>query len=198
MRLFSHKNQLWMSSTVRQVEKDGLAEQVLGRLVEYPQPHLIDVKRMLRTPRVYEKNWSAICKPKKPLRFMYRPGHVVDEHGQDLVIHESPWDTGYFAGSSQVVRAGDKWLHLIHEARFIPGTQLRYYSHRFVAYDKDFKVVKISVPFCFNEKCIEFAAGMCIHPTDKMKLVISYGFKDREARIGTVLLSEVELFLGAS
>ena len=39
-----------------------------------------------------------------------------------------------------------------------------------------------------------------MHSSDRgnTKLVISYGFKDREARIGTVLLVEVELFLGAS
>jgi hypothetical protein len=39
---------------------------------------------------------------------------------------------------------------------------------------------------------------MCLHPSKRDTLVISYGFKDAEARIGTVLLSDVERFLGAS
>jgi hypothetical protein len=95
------------------------------------------------------------------------------------------------------------WLAITHEARFIPGTQLRYYMHRFIRYDKDFKVDKVSVPFYFREKCIEFCAGMCIFPkkankNEDLELVISFGFKDAEACIGTVLLSDVERFLGAS
>jgi hypothetical protein len=39
---------------------------------------------------------------------------------------------------------------------------------------------------------------MCINSHDPNQLVISFGFRDREARIGTVLLSDVERFLGAS
>jgi hypothetical protein len=65
-------------------------------------------------------------------------------------------------------------------------------------YDKDFKVVKISVPFYLREKCIEFVAGMCMHPKGPDRLVISFGFRDAEACLGTVLLSDVERFLGSS
>ena len=32
MRLFSHDGQLWTNSTVRQIDPDGLAEQVLARI----------------------------------------------------------------------------------------------------------------------------------------------------------------------
>ena len=95
------------------------------------------------------------------IRFMYRPGHVVDDHGQDLVINQNQWDIDHFSGGSQLVKVGDNWLYLIHEARFIPGTQLRFYMHRFVQLDNEFKVTKVSVPFCLNEKVIEFVAGMC-------------------------------------
>lgn len=196
MRLFSWNDQLWTSSTVRQIDPDGLAEQVLARI---DSDQLVDVKRMLRTPRVYEKNWSAItAEGTMPPRFMYRPGHVVDDNGQDVVIHPCVWDIGHFSGGSQVVELPDGWIYLVHEARFKPGTQLRYYSHRFVKFDNDFKVTKISLPFYFHEKEIEFAAGMCVHPADKSKLVISFGFRDREARIGTVLVSDVERLLAAS
>ena len=192
MRLFSYKGNLWTSSTIRQINPDGLAEQVLFRLGNDRY------RRMLRTPRLYEKNWAAIVEPGKSLRFMYHPGHVVDDHGQDVIVNASQWDVGALNGSSQLVRIGDRWLAITHEARLIPGTQLRYYMHRFIQYDNLFQVAKISVPFYFREKAIEFCAGMCLHPNRLQTLVISFGFKDCEACLGTVLLSDVELFLGAS
>jgi glycosyltransferase involved in cell wall biosynthesis len=193
MRLFSHTGSLWTSSTVRQIDPDGLAEQVLFRLGDDKY------RRMLRTPRLYEKNWAAIVERGKSLRFMYHPGHVVDDHGQDVIVNASQWDVGGLNGSSQLVRVGDRWLAITHEARFIPGTQLRYYMHRFIEYSRDFVVTKISVPFYFRGKCIEFCAGMCLHPNKKdPTLVVSFGFKDAEACIGTVLLSDVERFLGSS
>jgi tetratricopeptide (TPR) repeat protein len=193
MRLFSHTGSLWTSSTVRQIDPDGLAEQVLFRLGDDKY------RRMLRTPRLYEKNWAASVERGKSLRFMYHPGHVVDDHGQDVRINPSKWAVGGLNGSSQLVRVGDRWLAITHEARFIPGTQLRYYMHRFIEYSRDFVVTKISVPFYFRGKCIEFCAGMCLHPNKKdPTLVVSFGFKDAEACIGTVLLSDVERFLGSS
>ena len=199
MRLFSYNDQLWTSSTVRQIDKDGLAEQVLARIEPNPgQYFLTDVRRMLRQPRVYEKNWSAVTAPGIPLWFMYRPGHLVDDHGQDVIVHPYPFDIGHFAGGSQTIKMTDGWLYLVHEARFIPGTQLRHYMHRFVAFDNECRVRKVSVPFCLNEKGIEFVAGMCVNPYNPDQLVISYGFKDAEARIGTILISDVERLLGAS
>ena len=203
MRLFSWRNELWTNSTVRQIDPDGLAEQVLARIDkssgEFDRVYLTDMKRMLRTPRLYEKNWAAITvEGTMPPRFMYRPGHVVNADGQDVVIHPCVWDIGHFSGGSQLVELSEGWIYLVHEARFKPGTQLRYYSHRFVWFDNEFKVKKVSLPFYFYEKEIEFAAGMCRHPADKTKLVISFGFRDREARIGTVLVSDVERLLGAS
>ena len=71
---------------------------------------------------------------------------------------------------------------------------MRYYAHRFVFYDVDLAVVKISKPFVFHDKGIEFAAGMCIHPTTG-QLVISYGYHDNEARIATVDAAEVTEWL---
>ena len=199
MRLFPWREQLWTNSTVRQIDRDGLAEQVLARI---DGDQLVDVKRMLRTPRLYEKNWSALLTPHSPnpsvIKFVYRPGHVVDETGQDIVKHPNLQDIDQFAGGSQSIITPFGWIYLIHEARFFPGTQLRYYQHRFVQFDYEFKVKKVSLPFYFKEKAIEFAAGMCVHPVDNSKLVISYGFRDREARIGTVLVSDVERLLVAS
>ena len=52
----------------------------------------------------------------------------------------------------------------------------------------------ISKPFGFHEKTIEYAMGLCWHPDGK-RLVISYGFKDCEARLATVDPEEVIAWL---
>jgi hypothetical protein len=51
----------------------------------------------------------------------------------------------------------------------------------------------MSEPFVFNDRVIEFAAGMTW--LDASRLVISYGFKDEEARLGTILDTDVERML---
>jgi glycosyltransferase involved in cell wall biosynthesis len=193
MRIFSHEDELWTSSTVRQIHPDGNCEQVLARL---DGDKIVDVKRMLRQPRSTEKNWAPIVDG-LDLKFMWRIGEVVDADGTTIICHDTGLDTGHISGGSQLIPFAMGWLSVVHEARQLPNSPCRYYFHRFVQYDAEFKLVKLSRPFVFNEKGIEFAAGLCWHPTDPSLLVISYGFKDAEARIGTVTEDDVVRLLWA-
>lgn len=195
MRLFSWRGRLWTSSCVREMNSAGYCEQVLG-LLKYDQDCALgvtDLKRMIHEPREYEKNWVPIT-DKPDLQFMYRPGEVVDANGATVRKTEPLVDCHHMSGGSQIVPCSGGYLALVHEARLIPGGQVRYYAHRFVFYDVDLAVVKISKPFVFHDKGIEFAAGMCIHPTTG-QLVISYGYHDNEARIATVDAAEVTEWL---
>ena len=191
MRLFWWKGQPWTSSCVRQLNAEGMCEQVLARIgtptgdYEY---RLNDVKVLVRPTRLYEKNWAPVV-DNDQLSFVYRLGHMVDAHGGTSKLSDPPVAADNISGGTQLVRINGGFLSVVHEARFKPGTQLRYYSHRFVYFDHDFTVRKVSKPFVFNDKEIEFAAGMCLHPVTN-DLVISYGYQDKEARIATV--SQVE------
>lgn len=196
MRIFEHLNRLYASSTVRQIHWDGNCEQVLTRLDPCTGGYVhTDVQRMLREPRETQKNWAPICEPNGTIKFMWRPGEVVDQHGATVVKHDTGLATGHISGGSQLIPfSSDGWLALVHEARAMPGTHLRYYSHRFAYYDADFRLLKLSLPFVFHDKVIEFAAGLCRHPSNR-NLVISYGYKDNEARIATVSPEEVSTLL---
>ena len=196
MRLFPWKGDLWTSSTVRQIHPDGNCEQVLGRLViSGVNREVTDIKRMIHEPRQTQKNWQPIHNPADDsLRFLYRPGHVVDIHGNDLIVNPSPFDTGQINGGSQLIPFEDGWLSLHHEARLIPGRTIRHYWHRFIFHDANFRVRRISMPFVFEDRVIEFAAGMCWHPNNE-DLVISYGLRDCEARIATVSQRDVSRML---
>ena len=177
-----------------------LAEQVIARIGgpagggTSDKLELLDIVRMRREPRVYEKNWAPFV-DNGAIRFMYRPGHVVNDTGQDISKVDPPFAVGHFAGSGGLIKILGYWMGIIHEARYHLGTPHRYYQHRFMLYDeKDYRVRAISKPFVFNDKVIEFAAGLAHHPKEN-KIVISYGWKDCEARIATVKLSEVMEFI---
>lgn len=193
-RLFVHKHELWTSSTVRQLNREGYCEQVLAK-IDPTTLQFTNVKRMLRTPRQTEKNWMPICwdHPKliDQIKFMYKPGEIVDTDGKTLQKTEFPFATDTFCGGTQLVPLNGGWLGLIHEARIIPGRTRRYYQHRFVFYDTDFKNMRPSRPFVFHEKEIEYAAGIAVHPTQPNKIVISYGFQDNEARICSIDVLEL-------
>lgn len=196
MRLIPRGDELWCSATVRQLAADGQCEQVLTRLdtaVGGAYRHK-DMKRMLREPRVTEKNWSPILWQKAGL-FMDRPGRVINSDGHDVVKHEPPFATDNISGSSQVIQFEDGWLAVTHTAHALPNEPYkRYYHHRFIEYTADFAVRRVTLPFCFHDRVIEFCAGMC-WSLDNLSLIISYGFKDNEARIATVNADEVRRML---
>jgi glycosyltransferase involved in cell wall biosynthesis len=193
MRLFRWMGMLWTSSTVRQLHEDGNCEQVLARIEKDTglTVQLCDMRRMLREPRQTEKNWMPFVDRKDTLRFMWRVNEQVDVTGRTIRKFDTALSTDRLSGSSQVIPFGSGYLAVVHEAQTLPGSHKRYYYHRFVSYPKDMKSAYVSEPFYFNDKLIEFCAGLCYHP-DGHRLVLSYGSQDKEARVCTVLASEVE------
>ena len=85
------------------------------------------------------------------------------------------------------------WVALVHEARHIPGRPYnRYYQHRFVSFKPYGAVDKISQPFFFHDRQIEFAAGLALVDG---KLIASYGIMDKEAWLATMDPDEVIRFI---
>ena len=54
------------------------------------------------------------------------------------------------------------------------------YRHRFIVWDKDWNIVKVSRRFSFLEAEIEFAVGMCEYGDDYL---ITFGFQDNAAYV---------------
>jgi glycosyltransferase involved in cell wall biosynthesis len=195
VRLFEWGKELHGSATVRQIARDGQCEQVRFQIEDWDSDPRIGLRftRMLREPRVAEKNWSPWVRG-STLKFMYQPGFVVDKYGATEAINDTGLHSIDLRGGTQLVPFRSGWLSVVHEARQLPGSAKRYYWHRFVWYDDKGALQHMSVPFVFNERAIEFAAGMTW--LDASRLVISYGFKDEEARLGTILDTDVERMLG--
>ena len=84
-------------------------------------------------------------------------------------------------GGSQVISIGDYRFALIHEtflSRSPAGRKDGTYRHRFIVWDKDWNIVKVSKRFSFLEAEIEFAVGICEYGEDYL---ITFGFQDNAA-----------------
>jgi tetratricopeptide (TPR) repeat protein len=188
-RLFEWHGELWTSSCVRELNPEGWCEQVRARIDDGEQHNW---KKMLPKERRHEKNWMPWVRH-GDLRFVYRLGHLVDSNGADVCRFDPGFDVERISGGSQVVQADERtWLALVHEARTIPGSSLRYYQHRFVCFHSYGRVDRISAPFFFHDRQIEFCAGLAVFGN---KLMVSYGVRDCEAWTAMMDTEEVIRFV---
>jgi hypothetical protein len=115
----------------------------------------------------------------------------------------SPVNGSQWRGSAGPVRwprRGIEWLVLVHEVVHrigADGGYERIYLHRFAAYAEDFTLLRLSRPFVFAHKGVEFACGMAI-AHDAAHLVIGLGMEDREAYMARLDLARVEQLLEAA
>jgi hypothetical protein len=117
--------------------------------------------------------------------------------GQSEVIGTSPYIPGFndMRGGSQVLKYKDGYITLIHETELYNSEQGRKnatYRHRFVIWDKDFRILKFSPLFSFLNMKIEFSCGMVKYKDDYL---ITFGAQDNAAYIMKVSQKFVEDFI---
>jgi glycosyltransferase involved in cell wall biosynthesis len=194
LRLFALRSELWGCACVRELMAEGWCEQVLARIDDSGHgPCRLTDWRVLHpvAPRQHEKNWMPQVVGER-LQFIYLcdPTRVLDERARTIMESEPAINAKLFRGGSQAIAFDGGWLALIHEVRWSPSQNRRFYHHRFVWFDEASKLRALSRPFFFHKKGIEFAAGLAWHP-DGQRLLVSYGVADSEAWIATVDASEV-------
>jgi hypothetical protein len=193
MRLFEHQGELWTSSTVRQLVEDGHHHIVLAKMELLPdRAQLTEWKKIVpqHVPASHEKNWMAISRGDS-LNFVYKsePQTLIDTDGNCVKETKNVWAFDAFRGGSPLIPFDNGYLSIIHETS-VYSYMPRRYVHRFVYYNTDLNIEKISEIFYFVEQGIEFAAGMCYN-TDHSRLLVSFGFKDKEAMIASFDVLEV-------
>jgi glycosyltransferase involved in cell wall biosynthesis len=196
-RLFQWQGGFHTLSTVRELTHEGWCEQVLASLVlaEQGWRYGTSWRRVLPKLRVHEKNWMPWVRGDE-LCFVYRLGTLLNSDGEVIAQHKSEWNVDHISGGSQVVKIDNHtFLAIVHEARSIPGSGLRFYSHRFARLAADGRLTALSRPFVFAGRQIEFAAGLAYFP-EKMLLMVSYGVRDCEAWTGVMDVNDVLQFVG--
>lgn len=176
-RLFSSDGEWRFLATVRDRHPHGLCQQALCTLRGHT------VCDMYLFPEVqpgrHEKNWMPISGTDASVYQVGCPTIVKDlwTGGRWWM---APPITRSFRGGAIVRYNEGRSLAIIHESVDFPEGSVprRVYQHRFVQFDSAYKVRKISPPFCFHGRGIEFAAGMVVVDDD---VIISYGVDDASA-----------------
>ena len=148
-----------------------------------------------------EKNWMPINN--LPFHFVKwtNPTEVIKVDLENLISEQvflsdkiSPLQRD-IRGGSNVITLGEYNLALTHEVNLFKselGKKDAQYYHRFIVWDKDFNIIKISKEFKFLTGMIEFACGLAIKEN---KIFITFGFQDNSAYILEAPINFIENFI---
>lgn len=193
MRLFRWDGDLWSISNFRDRNKEGRCEQHIA-LIDTETGTASRVQHISPQdfPASYaEKNWMPwVIGPK--LHFVHRLGTVLDADGHTLYQTSNiTIDVQRLSGGGGVTKLpSGVWLAILHEAQPLPNESYkRYYYHRFAIFNSEGMPLALSRPFVFQDKQIEFAAGLAIMGNE---VWVSYGVRDCEPWLAKIPLSEVE------
>lgn len=148
-----------------------------------------------------EKNWMPIID--MPFHFIkWTNGTEVVKYnidtGRTTQVALTDWkDLGCIdlRGGSQVIPFGEYRFCLNHETYLTKsdaGRKDGIYRHRFVVWDKNWNIVKVSKQFSFMNAEIEFAVGMCEYGDDYL---MTFGFQDNAAYLLRVSQKFVKEFI---
>lgn len=205
-RLFKWRDEYWCTSTVCDFDLDKPHEgprEIVAFKFNLSAGDIV-YARPIRGPwSVHaQKNWMPVvdnwAKSDDPLQIIYATmtnGNQAtvmtlnDVDPLDLQMNIDNYGHGRLRGGGQVVCINDEeYLAIVHDVAWTGGNA-RIYTHRFVLFNNDFQVKKVSDPFHFKKLGIEFCAGLA-YDGDK-QLVASFGVDDREPYFGTFDLDEV-------
>ncbi len=152
----------------------------------------------ISNPEFCEKNWLPYCSQKGRLRILYSsdPVTVLELTDGELKVqckNPSPYDLSGFRGSASPIAWRENWLYVIHETTAHRDDKKRTYVHRFCLMNAKYEFLKCSEPFYFEEKGIEFCAGMARY---KDGVILTYGINDARARMAYVTEQTINSMLG--
>lgn len=148
-----------------------------------------------------EKNWMPIID--MPFHFVkWTNGTEVVKYNMetgltDQVVLKNWKDLGCIdlRGGSQVIPMGNYRFCLNHETYLFQsdaGRKDGIYKHRFIVWDENWEIAKVSKQFSFLNAEIEFAVGMCEYGDDYL---ITFGFQDNAAYLLKVPQQFVKEFI---
>lgn len=211
VRLFRWDDKLYTCGVRRDIDDIGTGRMEMCE-VELGNEGFVEVTRdRIEVPEIetyLEKNWMPVLD--MPYHFLRHADPVelvkVDcENKNCKPVVKKDWGekiantklkTGDLRGGSQVIPFGEYRLCITHECFFpyhpVGNGKDAHYHHRFVFYDKDWNIVKVSKQFKFMDAMIEFNCGLTEVGDD---LLITFGFQDNAAyilRMPKIILEKIE------
>lgn len=204
-RIVRWNEKLYICGVRRDLDTTGIGRMELSE-IEITENGVKELKQYrIPTPgdnsSYCEKNWMPIVD--MPFHFVkWTNGTEVVrydiETGTTHQVVSKDWrDLGCIdlRGGSQVIPYGEYRFTLNHETYLFKSEQGRKdgkYRHRFVVWDHDWNIVKVSEQFSFLNGEIEFAVGMCEYGDDYL---ITFGFQDNGAYLLRVSQDFVKDFI---
>ena len=192
-RLFRWDGRLYMCGCRRDVKPNGESRMELSE-IEITEEMVKEISRKRiqppNDPNSYcEKNWMPVLD--MPYHFVKwtNPTEVIQVNPEEcssktvFLSHEKIENIGDLRGSSQVINWGEYRVCVVHEVALWKNRLKQKdakYTHRFVVWDKEWNIVKISDKFSFMDGEIEFCCGMTLY---KNRVLITFGFQDNAAFI---------------
>ena len=206
-RIFRFKNSTWFTCTTPDTNPSGQLQISLCKLSDHQSGPIVKVEKLIPLfgpdPKRCEKNWLPFIKDDQiHMIYSYNP-FVINKFEIDIekgqLIRQTTfrnqqpkYDFSRFSGSASPIEFDDGYLFLVHE--MVYEDSQRNYMHRLVYLDKDFNFKKLSKPFTYMHKGIEYCCGMTVDHAAK-NLVMPIGIEDREAYLCIVDLDTVRSLL---
>jgi len=148
-----------------------------------------------------QKNWVPFVDPKHPTKLLaiysYQPLKIVEinkKNGDTTVFLEKinpNFNLSRIRGSTspiiQKIGSDSYWLILVHE---VLCRDTRKYYHRFLQYTHDWKFVKMSIPFYFNELFVEFSLSILFEKNNN--LTIFYSKEDNSTEMLKINSNDIQ------
>lgn len=190
-RLVNWNNKLFLCGVRRDTTSNGVGRMELSELI-YSDESVIEISRhRIPAPGLdnsyCEKNWMPVLD--QPFTFVKwtNPTEVVKYDALSKTVSSNTigvyrdFGTGDLRGGSQVLKLNNNYIAIVHETNLYKseaGRKNATYYHRFVVWDDQFNLLKISDKFKFMDAKIEFCCGMCELDSN---LYITFGFQDNAA-----------------
>jgi hypothetical protein len=205
-RLIRWDNKIYMCGVRRDLDTKGTGRMELSEL-EFSGTTVKEVSRY-RIPGPPPDNEYCMknCTPVEDMPYTLvkwtNPTALMifDPSGKETrVVETSPYvqENHDMRGGSQVLRYRDGYITIIHETYLYTSEQGKkdaIYRHRFVLWDKDFRIKKFSKIFSFLDFKIEFCCGLARYEDDYL---ITFGAQDNAAYIAKISSTALESFIHA-
>jgi hypothetical protein len=196
-RIVRWDGKLFITGVRRDTTPNGVARMELSE-IEVTDTEVKEISRLRiesPNPSSYcEKNWMPIfdkpyhyvkwCNPTEIVKVNLESAKAETVYIGKIVLQGYyDWRGGSCVSVFDHPQLRNGWITLVHEVRLFKnpiGQKDAYYFHRFIVWDQNWNVVKLSPEFSFMEARIEFACGMIYKDG---KYIITFGYQDNTAYI---------------
>ena len=204
-RIFRWDGRLYISGVRRDTTVNGQGRMELSEIL-VRDDHVKEISRFRIPPpkdlnSYCEKNWMPVIDHPYTYVKWSNPTEVVTVNPEDqscktIALTKQINLPRDLRGGSQVLRFGDMYMTVTHEVMLFNsevGRKDGVYRHRFIVWDKDWNIAKVSRDFAFLDADVEFAVGMC--KWNDNELLITFGFQDNAAYLLRTPISVFEKFI---